>query len=221
MDTLSDLTGRLILVRHAKTHDNIINRICGWTDSAISEEGLAAAEKLAAFVRDTYQVDYLYTSPLQRARITAGVIGLAIRLEPIEEEGLKEMHFGDAEGLTPDEFKAAYPSAYETWQATHDLSYRWPNGELREDFHRRVRETLNRMVGRHPGKTILAVSHGGCIAGYLAFAADGSLATWRDRYTDNCSVSEILFQDGRAELMRFNDVSFLAADYPIGVERRD
>ena len=85
MDTLAGLTGRLILVRHAKTHDNIINRICGWTDSALSEEGLTAAEKLAAFVRDTYQVDYLYTSPLQRARVTAGLIGLAIRLEPIEE----------------------------------------------------------------------------------------------------------------------------------------
>jgi broad specificity phosphatase PhoE len=221
MSDQSGLSGRLVLVRHAKTHDNIIDRICGWTDSALCEEGVIAAEKLAAFVRDTYQVDYLYSSPLQRAKVTAGLIGLAVRLEPIEEEGLKEIHFGDAEGLTPDEFKAANPSAYETWRSTHDLSYRWPNGELRDDFHRRVRETINRMIGRHPGKTIVAVSHGGCIAGYVAYACDGGLVSWRDRHTDNCSVSEILFADGRAELIRFNDTSFLEVDYPIGIKRRD
>jgi probable phosphoglycerate mutase len=104
---MTNWTGRLILVRHAKTLDNIADRFCGWTDSAISEEGLAAAERLAAFLRDAYpSIDYLYSSPLQRARITAGLIGLAIRREVIEEDGLKEIHFGDIEGLSRDEFRS-------------------------------------------------------------------------------------------------------------------
>ncbi|HEX2173652.1 MAG TPA: histidine phosphatase family protein [Dehalococcoidia bacterium] len=203
-------TGRLILVRHAKTIDNIADRFCGWTDSALSEEGLAAAEHLAAFVRDTYPaIDYLYSSPLGRARVTAGLIGLAIRREPIEEEGLREIHFGDIEGLTRSEFQTAYPSEYQTWSTTHDISYRWPGGESREAFHRRVRETIDRLIGRHPGCTVLAVSHGGCIAGYVSTVIDGNLNTWRDRNPDNCSVTEIVFADGRAELIRFNDTSFL------------
>lgn len=219
---MSFLSGRLILVRHAKTHDNLIDRFCGWSDSALCEEGLVAAEKLAAFVRDTYpMIDHLYTSPLGRARTTAGLIGLAIRREPIEEDGLKEIHFGDIEGLTREEFQSAHPSAYETWSTTHDLSYRWPNGESREEFHQRVRETIHRMLGRHPGETVLAVSHGGCIAGFIAFWCDGTLDRWRDRHTDNCSVNEIVFETGRVELVRFNDTSFLTADYPIGVEKAD
>lgn len=207
---MSTWTGRLILVRHAKTLDNIADRFCGWTDSALSEEGLEAAEQLAAFIRETYpQIDYLYSSPLQRARITAGLIGLAIRREVIEEEGLKEIHFGDIEGLSRAEFKDGYPSEYEIWSTTHDISYRWPGGESRAEFHQRVRTAVDHMIGRHPGRTVLAVSHGGCIAGYVAAMIDGGLDAWRDRNPDNCSVTEIVFDDGRAELIRFNDTGFL------------
>lgn len=211
-------TGRLILVRHAKTHDNIIDRFCGWTDSALCEEGLIAAERLAAYVRDSYpDIVHLYTSPLGRARTTAGLIGLALRKEPIPEDGLKEIHFGDIEGLTHDEFRAGHPSAYEIWSTTHDISYRWPNGESREEFHTRVRAAIHHMLGRHPGETVLAVSHGGCIAGFVAYTVDGSLNRWRDRHPDNCSISEITFENGHADLVRFNDTSFLTANYPIGV----
>lgn len=222
MTDLTGVSGRLLLVRHARTHDNIADRLCGWTDSVIHEESLIAVEKVAAYLRDSYQIDYLYTSPLQRARITAGVIGLAIRLEPIEDEGLKEMHFGIAEGLTKDEFKAAHPAVYEAWEAAAgDPTWAWPEGESRQGFQQRMQTTINRLVGRHPGRTVLAVSHGGTIGGYVACTCDRGLEVWRNYQPDNCSVSEILFSEGRAELIRFNETSFLEADYPIGVERRD
>lgn len=191
------------------------DRFRGWTDSALSEDGLAAAERLAEFVRDTYPgIDHLYSSPLPRARITAGLIGLAIQREVIEEDGLKEIHFGEIEGMTHADFKSGYPSEYETWSTTHDISYRWPGGESREELHRRVRAAIDRMIGRHPGRTVLAVSHGGCIAGYVATVIDGGLDAWRDRHPDNCSVTEIVFTDGRAELIRFNDTSFLHPPTP-------
>lgn len=216
---MTELDGRLILVRHARTHDNLTDRFAGWTDSVIAEEGLIAAEKLAAHIRDTYRIDHLYASPLQRAWVTADLIGLATGLEPKTEDGLKEIHFGDVEGLTRDEFRDRHPSAYEVWSRTHDLTYHWPNGELRADFHQRVRATLDRMIGRHPGETVLAVSHGGCIAGYVAALCDGNLNLWRTRNPDNCSVTEIVFRDGGAELICFNETGFLAADHFLGGRR--
>ncbi|HEX2173651.1 MAG TPA: histidine phosphatase family protein [Dehalococcoidia bacterium] len=209
-DLSSTLNGRLLLVRHARTHDNIAERLAGWTDSVIHEESLIAAEQVAAFLRDNYQIDYLYCSPLQRARITAGIIGLAIRQEPIEDEGLKEMHFGIAEGLTKEEFAAAHPEVHAAWQAAvGDLSFAWPKGESRTDFQERIKTTINRLVGQHPGQTVLAVSHGGAIGGYVAFTCDRGLEVWSKYQPDNCSVTEIVFTDGRAELIRFNDTSFL------------
>jgi broad specificity phosphatase PhoE len=79
-----------------------------------------------------------------------------------------------------------------------------------------VRTAIDHMIGRHPGRTVLAVSHGGCVAGYVATVIDGGLDAWRDRHPDNCSVTEIVFDDGRAELIRFNDTSFLSTPSPAG-----
>lgn len=209
MTEFPHLNGRLLLVRHARTHDNLAERLCGWTDSVIDESSLDAAEHVAAYIRDTFPVDAFYCSPLSRARITAGIIGLAIRREPLIEEGLKEMHFGDAEGLTRDEFKAINPSAYEAWQATHDLTWAWPNGESRQAFQDRVKSTITRLLGRHPGQTVLAVSHGGAIGGYVAFTCDKGLEVWRNYQPENCSLSEIVFRDGHPELVRFSDTTYL------------
>jgi broad specificity phosphatase PhoE len=207
------LNGRLILVRHARTHDNIAERLCGWTDSVIHEESLIAAEQAAAYLRDRYTIDHLYCSPLQRARITAGIIGLAIRREPIVDEGLKEMHFGVGEGLTKAEIEAAHPELFKRWQAAvGDISFAWPEGESRSEFQERIKTTINRIVGRHPGQTIAAVSHGAAIGGYVAITCDDGLQVWNKYQPDNCSVTEILFTDGRPELIRFNDTSFLTHD---------
>lgn len=209
------LDGRLILVRHARTLDNVADRLCGWTDSVIDESSLHQAEHLAAYIRDNIPVDVLYCSPLQRARITAGIVGLALQREPIILDGLKEMNFGAAEGLTRDEFQAAYPSVYEAWQATHDLSWTWPNGESRGEFQERVKTTINEMVGRHPGRTVLAVSHGGAIGGYVAFTCDRGLEVWRNYQPANYSLTEIVFRRGKAELKRFSDTSFLPSEPPV------
>lgn len=206
----SALNGRLILIRHARTHDNIAERLAGWTDSIIHEESLIAAEQVAAYLRDTIAVDHLYCSPLQRARITAGIIGLAIGRGPIEDAGLKEMHFGIGEGLTKAEFEANHPEVFKRWQAAvGDISFAWPGGESRSGFQDRIKGTINRLVGRHPGETIVAVSHGAAIGGYVAFTCDEGLQVWNKYQPDNCSLTEIRFTDGHPALIRFNDTSFL------------
>jgi broad specificity phosphatase PhoE len=66
-----------------------IGRVCfirhGQTDTELTAEGYLQAQKLAAFFANYLIPDVIYTSPLQRARITAEAIGRKFNL-PVEQD---------------------------------------------------------------------------------------------------------------------------------------
>ena len=60
----------LYLIRHGETEWNKSGRYQGSTDVALSDMGMAQAEKVASYFKDI-PLDGVITGPLQRARITA------------------------------------------------------------------------------------------------------------------------------------------------------
>jgi broad specificity phosphatase PhoE len=103
----------LIFVRHGETAWNAERIYQGWSDvplNALGErQAQAAARALAA--RTDLTVRALYASPLQRAWRTAEVVGAALGLTPQPLPGLRELHWGDASGLT----SPKSPSSGRTW----------------------------------------------------------------------------------------------------------
>ncbi|HEV8022046.1 MAG TPA: histidine phosphatase family protein, partial [Candidatus Lustribacter sp.] len=98
----------LICVRHGRTAWNAGRRFQGQTDIPLDDEGLAQAQALALHLRPE-RFDLALASDLVRARTTAETIcaphGIAIELT----RELREMHFGQWEGLTWDEIVARWP----------------------------------------------------------------------------------------------------------------
>ncbi len=80
---------KLVLVRHGQTSHNVAGKVAGWTDSPLSEVGLAQAERLADFIAERYRLHGLYSSPLQRARLTAEAIGRGTGRTPGLRDDLK------------------------------------------------------------------------------------------------------------------------------------
>src|SRR5437763_8096388 len=96
----SDRTATLLLVRHAETVDNVAVRLAGWTDSHLTARGEAQVALLAAhFNRAHGHAAAIYATPLIRARRTAEAIGTLTGHEPIFDDDLREMHFGELDGL--------------------------------------------------------------------------------------------------------------------------
>ena len=62
----------LYLIRHGETEWNKSGRYQGSTDVALSDMGMAQAEKVASYFKDI-PLDGVITSPLQRARIMCAV----------------------------------------------------------------------------------------------------------------------------------------------------
>lgn len=89
----------IYLIRHGETDYNRGKRLQGETDIPLNAQGIELARKTAEGLRDI-PFDRIYTSPLIRAKRTAEIIRGDRRIEIIETDGLKEISFGDYEGLT-------------------------------------------------------------------------------------------------------------------------
>lgn len=95
--------GHIYFVRHGQTVWNVENKICGATDSPLTEQGKEQARLLGQQIRESgIHVDQILHSPLSRARDTAMEIAKATGLPLKEEKRLTEQNFGKWEGTPRD-----------------------------------------------------------------------------------------------------------------------
>ena len=94
-------------VRHGETVWNVENKICGATESALTERGREQARAIGREIKarmeaGELQIDRMLCSPLSRARDTAqeiaDILGLPLAVEP----RLREQNFGIWEGTARD-----------------------------------------------------------------------------------------------------------------------
>ena len=88
--------------RHGETVWNVENKICGMTDSPLTEKGRAQAAQLGEAVKNSGIVlDEILYSPLSRAADTALAVAAATGLPARVEPRLREQCFGRFEGTSP------------------------------------------------------------------------------------------------------------------------
>ena len=163
------------LLRHGQTDWNIDFRLQGVTDIPLNETGVAQARD-AALVIDANDWDLVLSSPLSRARDTAKIVADQNQLGKVEvEELLLERSFGEAEGLS-----------HEEWRAKYADSNSVPGGESLVDLERRANFLLETLVAKHNGKRVLAVSHGALIRVLLRIVSQGEFPREGERLGNAC-----------------------------------
>jgi broad specificity phosphatase PhoE len=204
----------LLLVRHAETDDNAAMRLSGWTDTDLSPRGESQVELLADhFNRQHGQIDALYSSPLIRARRTAEAIGARTGHTPILLDDLREMYFGELDGLPFEELRDAYAHLLAADENSELEDFVWPSGESRSGFTSRVLRATDAIAARHPGRSVGIVTHGGFIATLLTILHSESPANWRKWVVPNASLSEVVWDSTThaGALVRHGDASHLEA----------
>jgi ribonuclease H / adenosylcobalamin/alpha-ribazole phosphatase len=158
---------RLIFVRHAEPDESMRDRIYGRLDPPLSPGGRAHAEQLAATLRRE-PVTAVYTSPQLRARETAAPLARRLGLEPVVEPELREIDFGELEGLTPAEAAEQHPAAVD-W-LTSPAAAVFPGGESVAAVRARAVGAAEQIAARHPAETVAVFSHAVAIRTILAQA---------------------------------------------------
>jgi alpha-ribazole phosphatase/probable phosphoglycerate mutase len=159
---------RLLLVRHAATDPSFAGRCYGRLDVGLSPEGTRQADALAAALADV-PLAAVYSSPLARAVATAAPLATARGLETVLDERLRELDFGELEGLSYEDVSATRPELFRAWMES-PTSVRFPGGEGFADLRARVLAAAAEIRQRHEGEAVAVVAHGGVIRVVLADA---------------------------------------------------
>jgi len=147
----------IYLVRHGQTVWNEEGRLCGSSDVPLSDEGLAQARKLAARLKDI-GIAAIYSSPLLRARQTAEAIAAHHRVEVKIEPDLREIDYGDWEGLKVADVLEQFPEI-EKLRREEPMKFAAPNGEPMLQFAKRVISAIQRVAASHADETICVIAH--------------------------------------------------------------
>ena len=127
---------RVLVVRHGVTLWNKEGRYQGQTDIPLSDEGISQAEAVGRRLAGE-PVCRVYSSDLARARMTASIIARHHDIEVKTDRRLREMYFGEWEGLTFDEIGKKWPGLRDKW-LKDPVNLRPPGGESASDLISRV-----------------------------------------------------------------------------------
>ena len=154
----------------------------------------------------------VYSSPLGRARTTAGAIAQAIATRRTPEQllhidpELTEFTIGDWEGRSFAELRTI-ERMWERWDA--DPTFAPPNGESPASFNRRTLTALRRISADHAGERMIVVTHGGFICNVLAVWLGNGPADWRRFEVHNCSITVLQGSGESWQPLAVNDTRHL------------
>lgn len=149
----------VFLIRHGLA-DAPRNILYGRTDVPLSRNGIQQIERLVRFL-NRKRPDIIFTSPLIRARQTAEIIAGHFNIAPVESEELREIDFGDWEGVS------AQSDEVKRWMNSPD-TFTPTNGESIFDLNERVKGFISRVVrDNRRNSTLYLVTHGGPIRSAL------------------------------------------------------
>lgn len=147
----------LIFIRHAET--DLAGRFCGRSNPTVNERGFHQIEDLLNALGNE-SIDFVYTSDLSRALTTAEAIGRAFGLSPTTVPGLREIDFGEWEGLDWAQIESRDQTYARQWlEAYPDLPA--PGGEDFAAFRSRALTEIDRLLAVTSQQCAAVITHAG------------------------------------------------------------
>ena len=188
----------------------------GTADPGLTDEGVAQAELLAAYLAPE-SLDALYSSPLRRAAETAAPLAATLRMTVTEVPDVAEWDQGSSEYVPIEEVKAQGGPAWEALRSGLLLDV----AESPEVFGTRVVTAIEELIERHQGQRIVVVCHGMVINFFLAHVLGLPLtqAFFSPNYTSIHRVAAA--RSGERSIVTINETAHLrGSGLPIGLFQR-
>lgn len=199
---------RMLLLRHGQTELSVQRRYSGRGNPELTELGREQVARAARYLASRGGIAAVISSPLSRAKETAGAAAAALGVPLTVDDDLIETDFGKWEGLTFSEAAERDPELHRQWLS--DTSVTPPEGESFDTVHHRVRRARNRIIAEYGGATVLVVSHVTPIKTLLRLALDAGPGLLYRLHLDLASLSIAEFySDCPASVRLVNETSYL------------
>jgi alpha-ribazole phosphatase len=195
---------RLLLVSHAQTEWTDQSIFQGHTDIPLNERGRRQAHILQNHLAQE-KLQAIVASDLRRATETATILALPHGMSVVTDPRLREMNFGEWEGLTYADIQQRFPTALAAWRES-PLRMGPPQGEHLGDVERRLQGFVRDLVCRSQESTILLVAHRGSLRTLLCILLGLPVERHWEFRLEVASLSEVRIVAGTATLMRINEL---------------
>ena len=179
----------------------------------LSDRGREQAGQAAARIADlgADRIAAVYASPMERARETAAPIARAVGRRVRVLDGLNECDFGRWTGRRLSDLRRR-----REWQQVQRTpsSFRFPHGESFAEMQTRMIHAVQSLVTRHPGSTVVAVSHADTIKAAISHASGAHLDMFQRIVVSPCSITAILYSPDGPLVLAVNNTSDLKALVP-------
>jgi broad specificity phosphatase PhoE len=180
---------RLWLARHGETDWNLEGRFQGQADPPLNASGLAQARRIADLLVEA-GIQAMYCSDLQRALLTAQIIGEKLGIMPQVDRRLCEIRLGEWEGMLKEQIIFQYPEVWHKRQLD-PVHVRPPGGENLLELAERVWAAADQIAQMHPDGKVLIVSHGVALASLICRVGALPLAQALHEIPDNAHPIQV------------------------------
>lgn len=193
-------TCRLLLVRHATAEGN--GRFQGHRDVSLTSAGRRELRLLREKCSE-YPVRAVYSSDLRRARQTANAVAQTFGLEVDVRPDLREMQFGQWEGLSWNQIVTRFPKLAALWVERFPRQT-IPGAEPLSRFKKRIEAGVSGIVAKNRGQCALIVTHAGVIRFTLGTVLGLPAQNLFRLAQDSCAVNVIDFLETGAVVRCIN-----------------
>jgi probable phosphomutase (TIGR03848 family) len=170
-----------------------------------------AASRPAKGGEQSPRIKAVYASPLERTRETAAPIARALGLKVQVHRGLLECDFGEWTGA---ELKKLMKRPEWATVQRYPSGFRFPGGESFTAMQARIVTALAELCARHPGETVVAVSHADPIKAAVADALGSHLDLFQRIVVSPCSVTAVAYGPLGPTVLTVNSTSALTEVVP-------
>ncbi|GJL79262.1 MAG: alpha-ribazole phosphatase [Nitrospinaceae bacterium] len=152
-------TCRVYLIRHGETAN--AGQVCfnGHFDVDISPAGREQFLSISESLKNV-SIHAFYSSDLKRTRICAEIVSKPHGLKPTAFSELRELSFGEWEGMSVAEVNQKFPNQLEN-RLKNIETFSVKGGETFLQLQERVIPKFEEIVGGHSNETIVILAHGG------------------------------------------------------------
>ena len=150
---------RVYLIRHGETSN--AGQVCfnGHFDVDVSPDGIEQFHSISESLKNL-SIHSVYSSDLKRTRICAEIVSKPHGLKPVTFPELRELSFGEWEGMSVAEVNKKYPNQLDS-RLKNIETFSVKGGETFLQLQERVIPKFEEIVAQHPHDVIVIVAHGG------------------------------------------------------------
>ena len=200
---LLNIVGQIIFLRHGQAKNNTERVLSGRTPGVpLTDKGITQAQQTAELL-EHMNISAIYSSPIQRAKHTAEIVGEHNSIDVQIDDRLIELDMGKFTGVPYDEIFSSHGNVFlKFYNGELEIAH---NGvETFADVKKRVTSIVDEIIEKHPDQNVVLVTHMDPIKAMLSNVVDVSPTNLFELIIANASLNLFREKDRKFSLSGIN-----------------